>query len=488
MPQEEVVLSLISHTNVGKTALARTLLRKDVGEVADSAHVTTIPEAHTLIESSSGAVAKLWDTPGFGANLGKLAKRLRSSKNPIGWVLHQVWDRTQDKSLWCSQEAIRHVQKETDVVLYLIDGSQDAEQLPFVELELEVIAWIGKPTLVLLNQTGDAPPQETQKIEQTWRKKLGNLSHIVGVTTLDAFTRCWTQEHLLLEKATRILDGEKRKTARELTEALSERNLRPFRESCAVIAQFLIETASDQEQLKPQPLTQKLKNLITKNRNDAALKEVQTRMHERVAKRTAETVNHLIELQGLAGETASELAKASQENFQVKRELEEPLAAIIGGAASGLIGGIAADLVAHGLTFGTGALAGMLLGGATSYSLAKGYNLTQSGSNSVRWTFSQFSMQLQVMLLLYLAISHYGRGRGIWQDPTRTPQLWESTIRDLIAQSEKDWQRLWKKLDLSKNESAEKKPKLLGIVKSDVQSLLEEAFTRIYPESKSLFD
>ena len=92
----EIVLSLISHTNVGKTALARTLLRKDVGEVADSAHVTVSSEAYTLIESGKYA-AKLWDTPGFGSNLAKLAKRLRTSKNPVGWILHQVWDRYADE-------------------------------------------------------------------------------------------------------------------------------------------------------------------------------------------------------------------------------------------------------------------------------------------------------------------------------------------------------------------------------------------------------
>ena len=33
-------LSLVSHTNIGKTTLARTLLMQDVGEVADRAHVT----------------------------------------------------------------------------------------------------------------------------------------------------------------------------------------------------------------------------------------------------------------------------------------------------------------------------------------------------------------------------------------------------------------------------------------------------------------
>ena len=87
--EKEIVLSLISHTNVGKTALARTLLREDVGEVADSAHVTVVPQSYPLIESE-GCTAKLWDTPGFGSNLAKLAKRLRSSGNPVGWILHQV--------------------------------------------------------------------------------------------------------------------------------------------------------------------------------------------------------------------------------------------------------------------------------------------------------------------------------------------------------------------------------------------------------------
>jgi len=36
----DVTLSLISHTNVGKTTLARTLLRRDVGQVLDQPHVT----------------------------------------------------------------------------------------------------------------------------------------------------------------------------------------------------------------------------------------------------------------------------------------------------------------------------------------------------------------------------------------------------------------------------------------------------------------
>ena len=97
----EVTLSLISHTNVGKTTLARTLLRKDVGEVLDQAHVTEKSEAHLLLEEGGDRLL-LWDTPGFGDTV-RLLRRLKQENNPLGWFLHQVWDRNLDRPLWCSQ-------------------------------------------------------------------------------------------------------------------------------------------------------------------------------------------------------------------------------------------------------------------------------------------------------------------------------------------------------------------------------------------------
>ena len=50
----ELSLSLVSHTNVGKTTLARTLLGRDIGEVRDEAHVTETAEPHRLIDSPAG--------------------------------------------------------------------------------------------------------------------------------------------------------------------------------------------------------------------------------------------------------------------------------------------------------------------------------------------------------------------------------------------------------------------------------------------------
>jgi hypothetical protein len=111
-----VTLSLISHTNAGKTTLARTLLRKDVGEVRDAPHVTLFNESHLLLETG-GFMLRLWDTPGFGDSA-RLMKRLKRERNPVLWFLSQTWDRITDRPLWCSQQALKNVREEADVVLY----------------------------------------------------------------------------------------------------------------------------------------------------------------------------------------------------------------------------------------------------------------------------------------------------------------------------------------------------------------------------------
>ena len=91
MPSDAITLSLISHTNVGKTTLARTLLRRDVGDTLDQEHVTDVATAYQMIESG-GRRLLLWDTPGFGSTP-KLLKRLRLSGSPIRWMITQLWDR-----------------------------------------------------------------------------------------------------------------------------------------------------------------------------------------------------------------------------------------------------------------------------------------------------------------------------------------------------------------------------------------------------------
>src|SRR5262245_42407828 len=205
-----VNLSLLSHTNMGKTTLARTLLREDIGEVADRAHVTDRAEQYPLVQSSAGDVLLLWDTPGFGDSA-RLLGRLRGSENPLGWFLGQVWDRFMDRPLWCSQEAMRNGRDASDLVLYVINAGEQPQSAGYVEPEMQIMGWLGKPAVVLLNQLG--PPQdasESRAEAERWRAHLAAYEFVRDVLPLDAFARCWVQEHALLERLDPLVPTEKR--------------------------------------------------------------------------------------------------------------------------------------------------------------------------------------------------------------------------------------------------------------------------------------
>jgi hypothetical protein len=126
MSPTDIALSLVSHTNAGKTTLARTLLREDLGEVRDAPHVTEFAEVRTMIATPEGERLLLWDTPGFGDSV-RLARRLRQSSQPIGWFLSQVWDRWRDRPFWASQQAMRNLRDEADVMLYLVNAAEAPE-------------------------------------------------------------------------------------------------------------------------------------------------------------------------------------------------------------------------------------------------------------------------------------------------------------------------------------------------------------------------
>ncbi|MBL8394565.1 MAG: GTPase domain-containing protein, partial [Candidatus Accumulibacter sp.] len=160
-----IALSLISHTNAGKTTLARTLLGRDVGEVRDAAHVTREATPYPLLDTAEGDALVLWDTPGFGDSA-RLARRLGQQGNPIGWFLSQVWDRFRDQAFYLSQQAVRNVRDQADVVLYLVNASEAPADAGFLAPELDILAWIDRPVVVLLNQTGPPRPRAAEQAEE----------------------------------------------------------------------------------------------------------------------------------------------------------------------------------------------------------------------------------------------------------------------------------------------------------------------------------
>lgn len=167
-----IQLVLVSHTNAGKTTLARTLLSVDLGEVRDAPHVTTESDAHTLWRSPEGDTLQLWDTPGFGDSV-RLFKRLRLAGNPLGWFLREVVDRYRERPFWLSQQAMRTAREAADVVLYLVNASEDPQDAGYLDAEMQILQWLDKPVLILLNQMGPPRPQAEEDAEQSrWQALL----------------------------------------------------------------------------------------------------------------------------------------------------------------------------------------------------------------------------------------------------------------------------------------------------------------------------
>ena len=83
-PANTVEISLVSHTNAGKTTLARTLLGREIGEVRDAPHVTEVSQDYPLLETPEGDLLRLWDTPGFGDSARLVNSAASISRNVRG--------------------------------------------------------------------------------------------------------------------------------------------------------------------------------------------------------------------------------------------------------------------------------------------------------------------------------------------------------------------------------------------------------------------
>jgi hypothetical protein len=295
-------VSLISHTNVGKTTLARTLLRRDVGEVFDQAHVTDLAEAHTLIRTGDGATLTLWDTPGFGDSF-RIWKRLRQSDRAIVGFLTRLWDRFTDRPFWCSQQAILNVRDHAEVVLYLANAAEDPDEAAYIRPEIEILQWLRKPILVLLNQTG--PPRgaaaEAAEIGR-WQKHFADFAAGSEVIAFDAFARCWVQEETLWRKIRDLLPVDRRPLMQECLEHARRENLGRFHAAMRRLGEALTEITRDREPLE-QSLAEKVLGPISESFREPQRKAM-ARLGERMILTLTSAVADIVRLHDLDGEAA----------------------------------------------------------------------------------------------------------------------------------------------------------------------------------------
>jgi hypothetical protein len=475
-----VNLSLISHTNAGKTTLVRTLLGRDVGEVRDAAHVTEVATGYVLLQSGDDTLM-LWDTPGFG-DTSRLVARLRLTGNPIGWLLTQVWDRFRDRPLWSSQQAVRNARDEADVILYLVNAAEDPAGAAYVPLEMEVLGWIGKPVVLLLNQTG--PPSEAERREEErWVRHLGERDLVRGTLTLDAFARCWVQEGELLNIVAPLLPPEKRMAMPALEQAWADRNLERFHAAMHVLAGQLADAACDREDLPDRNLADRVRGAILHpigNDSSPGARRAMGRLAERLDTGIRRSTDELIALHHLSGRAARDVLKRLKDDYRESAPAREGVATILGGILSGAAGGLAADLAAGGLTLGGGMLVGSVLGAFGAKTAARGYNMARGEEvNAVRWSEEFLAGLVRSALLRYLAVAHFGRGRGEWEEGEH-PTGWRSAVEQVVAGESGALRSAW-------NLSREGSEPVARALEPVLTRCAERLLTEMYPEASELF-
>lgn len=479
----QIQFALVSHTNNGKTTLARTLVGVDVGEVRDAAHVTVFAESHPLLTTDAGDTLHLWDTPGFGDSV-RLLKRLAMSGNPIGWFLREVIDRYRDRPFWLSQQALRTARDNADVVLYLVNSSENPNDAGYLPSEMKILGWLGKPVVVLLNQLGPPRPATDEQAEQArWKQHLDQFPIVRDVLAMDAFARCWVHERVFYEAVGKQVDESKRAGYARLFTAWEANNLNRFHEAMRLTAAQLATAAQDS-----QPIEEEQKSLVKSamkavglGKNDRQRQEkAMAQLVERLNINIAATTTQLLKLHQLDPSSAAKVNARVRENFSIRAPVDKAQAGLLGAVVSGAATGLSADLMAGGLTFGAGAVLGGIVGALTMAGAAWGFNTSTDRNRTTMLFTDEFLRSLLVTSVLrYLAVAHFGRGRGNFVE-SEAPPFWQAEVERAVAEHA-DGAGLWQSLR-DAGDAAAARTRL----ESAVLAVATSTLGRLYPGSPAL--
>ena len=393
-----ITWSLISHTNVGKTTLARTLLRREIGEVTDQAHVTDQNHSYPLLDADPHRLV-LWDTPGFGDSA-RLLKRLRAEGSPLAWLQSQVWDRLADRPLYCSQQAIHNVREEADLILYLVSAAELPEEAGYVPLEMELLSWTDRPVVILLNQVGESDAAALAETARAWEEASADWPAVRAVLPLDAHRRSWVEEGVLLEESAAWI-GEDRKAALEaITVAWRERGARWIDASVTALAEGLATLIHHREPLEGSSFSA------------GAKRAARERIIGRVGEEAKTLFERWIEIHELTGTIAEEVASDWGELVDSGAAWIDGKKLGVGGALGGAATGAVIDAKALGLTLGAGTVIGGILGGIAGWGLGGWIAEKTSKGRHLRIGGEALDCLVARLLLGLLVVTHHGRGRG----------------------------------------------------------------------------
>ncbi|MFZ2648593.1 MAG: DUF3482 domain-containing protein, partial [Burkholderiaceae bacterium] len=156
-----------------------------------------------------------------------------------------------------------------------------------------------------------------------------------------------------------------------------------------------------------------------------------------------DSITQLLALHGLAGQAQGEIMARLVSLFELRAKVDEGRAGLLGGALAGALAGIKADIASGGLTLGGGLLAGGLLGALGGVALARGFNRFRDREQSwLAWSSAALDSMVDAALLRYLAVAHFGRGRGEWSQGEAPPH-WAEVVAAALAPQRSAFAAVW---------------------------------------------
>ena len=330
---------------------------------------------------------------------------------------------------------------EADVVLYLVNAAEQPEAAGYVAPEMDLLGWIGKPVVVLLNQLG--PPRDAQFEDAErarWQRHLAGRAQVVTVLPLDAFARCWVQEITLLRIVEQALGGERRALMARLRAAWLAQRETTFETAMQSLAGNLARLAVASQQVPAsQGFRERVRSFGAKLglggsvQDTGPVAQAQAALAERLGAELRANTLELIALHGLTGDAHGEILTRIATHYELRLRMDEGKAAMWGGMLTGAIAGLKADIVSGGLTLGGGLLAGGLIGALGAAGLARCVNLVRGTDRSwLAWNAEALDQMVEAALMRYLAVAHFGRGRGDWVEGEAPPH-WAAHAHRALA-------------------------------------------------------
>lgn len=459
-----LVITVVGHTNVGKTSLLRTLIRDGhFGEVSHRASTTRHVEGAKLFIDNEPAL-ELYDTPGLEDAIGLLdyCDQLASDERLDGPERIARFLKSNEAALRFEQEA--KVLKQllaSDIGLYVIDAREPV--LAKYKDELEILIDCGKPLLPVLNfiSTDEHRGEE-------WRTALARLG-IHALVQFDTVAPPEDGEKRLYENLALLLESARPMLLKLIAYQKRQAQDR-YQQACNAIADLLIDIAAY--------------NVLVAS-DQHSIEVAKQKLQDKVRAREQKCIETLLAIYQFRKDDAFAdnlpLINGRFDSDLFNSETIKKFSIHVGkGAIAGAAAGVGVDLMFAGLTLGAAALIGAVTGSV--WQTLTNYQKQFVGKLTGKQFLGVDDVILQILAIrqCYLLNALVKRGHAASQAiklNVMNHQIWKELPKSLQkARAHQEWCSLLNKRNTDNDERTEQ----VNYLSADLQ----KENVSLYPEVK----